>query len=148
MQYYYRQGEQQIGPMSLNEIISAARSGVFGPDDLVWAEGWNNWRAAHTVSGLFPNMPRVQRTAPTSSIGDDPNMRMLLPVGRSLWAIAAGYLGLFSILFVFAPFALITGILAVLDIKKNPEKHGLGRAIFGIVMGALFSIILIFALLN
>ena len=49
---------------------------------------------------------------------------------------------------IFAPFALITGILAVLDIKKNPEKHGMGRAIFGIVMGTLFSIILVFALLN
>lgn len=75
-------------------------------------------------------------------------MRMLLPVGRSFWAIAAGYLGLLSILLVFAPFALITGILAILDIRKNPEKHGMGRAIFGVAMGAFFSLLLLFTLLN
>ena len=85
---------------------------------------------------------------PPKSIGDDAGMRMLLPVGRSFWAIASGYFGLLSILLIFAPFALITGILAILDIRKNPEKHGMGRAVFGIVMGALFSLILLFALLN
>ena len=79
-------------------------------------------------------------------IGDDPLMRMVLPVGRSIWAIAAGYLGLLSFLIVFAPFALTTGILAVVDIKKNPRKHGMGRAIFGIVMGSLGSIVLAYIL--
>lgn len=71
-------------------------------------------------------------------------MRMILPVGRSGTAIAAGYLGLFSVLLFFAPFALLFGILAVIDIKKHKEKHGMGRAIFGIVMGALFTLVLIF----
>ena len=40
-------------------------------------------------------------------IGDDPAIRMLLPVGRSGWAIASGYLGLISVLLIPAPFALI-----------------------------------------
>ena len=71
---------------------------------------------------------------------DDVITRMLLPVNRSGYAIAAGYLGLLSVLVVFAPFALIFGILGVIDIKKNKDKHGMGRAIFGIVMGVLFTI--------
>lgn len=144
MQYHYRHAEQQFGPLSLDAVVAAARAGNIGPEDLVWAEGWNTWRAAHTVPGLFPGMPRV----PKKSVGDDPNMRLLLPVGRSFWAIASGYFGLLSVLLIFAPFALITGILAVLDIKKNPEKLGMGRAIFGIVMGALFTLILLMALIN
>src|SRR6185312_279698 len=37
------------------------------------------------------------------SPGDDAVLRLLVPVGRSLWAIAAGYLGLFSVLFCPAP---------------------------------------------
>ena len=73
----------------------------------------------------------------------DAAMRMLLPVGRSGYAIAACYLGLFSVLFIFAPFALLFGILGVKDIKKNKDKHGMGRAIFGIIMGAIFSILLV-----
>jgi hypothetical protein len=72
---------------------------------------------------------------------------MLLPVGRSFWAIAAGYLGLFSVLLFPAPIALILGIVAVVDIRRHPERHGMGRAIFGIVMGAIFSIVLVAALL-
>ncbi len=69
-------------------------------------------------------------------------MRMILPVGRSGWAIAAGYLGLFSLLILPAPFALVTGILAVIDIKRHPQRHGMGRAIFGIVMGLLGTLVI------
>ena len=67
-------------------------------------------------------------------------IRMLLPVGRSIWAIAAGYLGLFSVLMFPAPFAILISVLAIRDIRKNPKKHGLGRAIFGLVMGIIFTI--------
>jgi hypothetical protein len=70
-------------------------------------------------------------------------MRMLLPVGRSGYAIAAGYLGLFSLLILPAPLALIFGALAIRDIKKDPSKHGMGRAIFGLVMGIVFTIVLV-----
>jgi hypothetical protein len=72
-------------------------------------------------------------------------MRMILPVGRSGYAIAAGYLGLFSVLLVPAPFALLFGFLAVMDIKKHKDKHGMGRAIFGIIMGVIFTIVLVFS---
>ena len=78
-------------------------------------------------------------------IGQNAGMRMLLPVGRSVWAIVAGYMGLLSVLCFPAPIALITGIIAVIDIKRNPKKHGMGRAIFGIIMGGLVTIGLIVA---
>ena len=73
----------------------------------------------------------------------DPNkphsagMRMLMPVDRSGWAIAAGYAGLFGFLIVPAPFALILGLLAIFDLKRNPKKLGWGRAIFGTLIGVL-----------
>jgi len=73
---------------------------------------------------------------------------MLLPVGRSGLAIAAGYLGLFAVLLVPAPFALLLGGLAVRDIRRHPDKHGMGRAVFGIVMGVLGSIALVVMLAN
>ena len=81
-----------------------------------------------------------------AKLGDDAMMRMILPVGRSVWAIVAGYLGLISVLLIPAPFALAAGIIAILDIRKNPKKHGMGRAIFGIVMGTLCCVIGIFVL--
>lgn len=74
----------------------------------------------------------------SSDIGDDAGMRMIIPVGRSPLAIIAGYLGLFSLVLIPAPFALVFGILAVNDIKKNPKKHGMGRAIFESLWGQSF----------
>lgn len=93
---------------------------------------------------LAPEARTFQQHAPgTGSMGDDVGMRLLLPVGRSVWAILAGYLGLLSVLGCPAPFALGCGIMALIDIKKNPQKHGLGRAWFGIIMGGLVTLLIV-----
>jgi hypothetical protein len=73
---------------------------------------------------------------------DDRVMRMLLPVGRSGLAIAAGYAGLFAVLLPLAPIALLLGILAVRDLRRHPEKHGMGRAVFALIMGGLGTLLL------
>lgn len=78
----------------------------------------------------------------------DAAMRILLPVNRSGYSIAAGYLGLISILLIPAPFALLFGLLGARDIKSNSDKHGMGRAIFGIAMGSIFSILLLFFIIS
>jgi Domain of unknown function (DUF4190) len=77
-------------------------------------------------------------------LGDDAAMRLLLPVGQSGWAIASGYLGLLSLLCFPAPFAIVTGILALREIRRNPRKHGTGRAIFGIAMGSIVLLVFLF----
>jgi hypothetical protein len=71
---------------------------------------------------------------------------MALPVGRSPWAIAAGYVGLFSVLLVPAPLAVLLGIVAIVDIRRHPKKHGMGRAIFAVVMGLVFTVVLLIVL--
>ena len=85
---------------------------------------------------------------PSYSLENDAGMRILLPVGRSVWAIIAGYAGLFALLIFPAPLALILGIIGIIDIRKNPEKHGMGRCIFAVIMGALFSIPLLLFLVG
>ncbi|MGB7156811.1 MAG: DUF4190 domain-containing protein, partial [Tepidisphaeraceae bacterium] len=74
---------------------------------------------------------------PPVAPGQDLGMRVLLPVGRSGWAIAAGYAGLLSPLIIFAPLAILFGILAIRDMRKHPDRHGMGRAIFALVMGTI-----------
>lgn len=91
-----------------------------------------------SASGICPHCrsDMTPQAAPgRSNPGADAGMRMLLPVGRSGWAIAAGYLGLISVLMIPGPLAILCAILAISDIRKNPDKHGMGRAIFGLVMG-------------
>ncbi len=61
--------------------------------------------------------------------------RLLMPVGRPASAIAAGYLGLFSLLPFVGLFAILFGLIALRTLKKNPHLLGRARAWFGLVMG-------------
>lgn len=108
--------------------------------------------AATCPQCAFPNAFGVAGSsgaaaAPATDLGQDAGMRLLLPVGRSALAIVAGYLGLISVLVLPAPFALIVGVLAIVDIRRHPEKHGMGRAIFGVVMGAAMLLLVLVGLI-
>jgi hypothetical protein len=93
----------------------------------------------HCQSDLRPG----SAPAAAPDIGQDAGMRLLLPVGRSGWAIAAGYLGLFSFLVIFAPIGLVVSIVAALHLKKHPELHGWGRTIFGLIASGLMTVVLV-----
>src|SRR5687768_14668949 len=163
--WYYAQGGEQRGPVSREALRGMLSSGQVAWGELVWTEGMESWKAAGEVDELKvsravapPPVPQVAQPmgypqpmgyarppGVQPDMGQDAGMRMLLPVGRSGWAIAAGYLGLFSVLVIFAPVALVISIIAIMDIRKHPEKHGMGRAIFGLVMGILGTGVLLFA---
>jgi hypothetical protein len=159
-QWYYAQGGQQLGPIGRGELVEQISRGAIQRTDLVWREGMAQWLPAGQVPGLLPtatppplpaidSIPYAQAAGyggdyvRPPDIGQNAGMRMLLPVGRSGWAIAAGYLGLFSFLFVPAPIAIIVSIVAIKDIKAHPERHGMGRAMFGLVAGILGSVALV-----
>jgi len=79
----------------------------------------------------------TDHVAPGNALNSD--MRWLLPVGRPVSAIVAGYLGLFCLLpnpFTCVP-AVVCGVVALRTINRNPQLTGEGRAWFGIVMGGL-----------
>jgi hypothetical protein len=82
---------------------------------------------------------------------DDAIRRWSYPVDRSRWAIAAGYVALFSVLILPAPLALFLGIIAVIDIRRNMSKdikvYGMGRALFAIVLGGIITALLLFYLI-
>ena len=159
--FYGRDGARQ-GPVSEDELRRLAGAGELRAHDLVWRDGMANWQPAAEVPGLFPDGASVPpplppappyapigranppyRPPPSTSVGDDPGMRMLLPVGRSGWAIAAGYLGLLSLLGCVGPIAVVVSIVAIRDIKAHPDRHGMGRAVFGLVMGIVGSLVLV-----
>ena len=67
--------------------------------------------------------------------------RFLTPAGRPASAIAAGYLGLFSLLPFFGLFAILVGLIALRTLKRNPHLLGRGRAWFGLVMGVITTLL-------
>ncbi len=146
-QWYFAQGGQQQGPVATAALRDMLSSGRLRPFDLVWHKGMPQWAPADSIEGLVPaGLPIGYAGLPqpgSSDIGQSAGTRWLLPVGRSGWAIAAGYLGLFSLLVLPAPVALIVSIVALRDIKKHPERHGKGRAIFGLIMGGIGTVLAI-----
>lgn len=79
--------------------------------------------------------------------GHDPALGFIVPVGQSIWALLAGYMGLFSLLFCPLGFlAIIFGIVGIMDINKNPQKGGMARCIVGIVLGAISTLGFIIAI--
>lgn len=152
------------GPTTLALLSQHAVAGLLRRDSLVWRAGMTQWARADSVPELTPVFARLPPDPPglgnppvqpgpieghaVQSVQDDLAMRMILPVGRCPWAIAAGYLGLFSILLVPAPLALACGIVAVIRIRTTPGLHGMGRAIFGIIMGGLGTAFGILALIG
>jgi hypothetical protein len=97
---------------------------------------------AKQIPGSATDCPECGAPQHTLQPASSGGLKYVLPIGRSGWAIAAGYLGLFAILLVPAPFALACGILGLRDISRHPKKIGKPRAIFGIVMGVLGSVLL------
>ena len=100
-------------------------------------------RCARCGAGVNPE-PAPPPPPPAPRLEDDRLMRVVLPVGRSGLAIAAGYVGLISVgVFPLGPVAIVLSILAIRDIRRHPEKLGRGRAGFGLACGILGTLILI-----
>ena len=101
-------------------------------------EGINSKAVVCIHCGVATVVP--QKTGSRHSAG----LRLVLPVGRSGYAIIAGYLGLLTLIPFVGIGALFFGILGVKDIKKNEDTYGMGRSIFGIIMGGLSTLIYLY----
>jgi hypothetical protein len=140
--FLVRRGSEQFGPYPFDDLRRYTLDGRFRPADMTWCPGMPAWEPLAQV------LQRRGVALPPPPRGDsNESLKWVLPVGRSGFAIAAGYLGLFSILILPAPIALVIGILALRDLKKNPALGGAGRAWFGIIAGGLGTLFLVVMLL-
>lgn len=73
----------------------------------------------------------------------DPALQMLIPINVGAWAIAAGYIGLFSVVLLPAgPFAIFAGIMALRRVRAHPGERGRVRAWIGIGLGSIGTLLL------
>lgn len=80
-QWYYAQGDKQIGPVTSAQIRQLAGAGVLGQEDLVWREGMEEWIPAQGIKGLFKT---ESQTAGTFSNGPSAATEAKIPEMASL----------------------------------------------------------------
>lgn len=65
--WYYGYRNQQVGPVSRQDLLRLLASGQLPADTLVWTDGMTGWQAAHTVGALSQARTPVQQPPPPSS---------------------------------------------------------------------------------
>lgn len=138
--YQISRNGKPVGAFDLSQVRQMYASCLLMASDYAWTQGMPDWQPLGVLLGsdLPPAFPPAAQPTAVQTRPASPNgcLALVIPIGRSGWAIGAGYLGLLSPLVLPAPFAILCGVLAIKDINKNPEKLGVVRAWFGIVAGS------------
>ncbi len=143
--YIYRQ-DQQLGPYSADEIREKLDSSVISPLDYVWWPGQADWvpLGKSTIRPMRP--PRVPGTMPTLPNPDDVRLPITeeAPVqatsNLAVASLTCACLGLVLGFFTSIP-AVILGHLALLDLKKRPERVGRSYAMSGLIIGYIMTVL-------
>lgn len=77
-EWYYAQGDRQIGPVSAKELKQAAADGSLQPTTLVWTEGMKIWKEARSIKGLAGLWPTLPSVAPAALVP----VRRAVPVAK------------------------------------------------------------------
>ena len=85
--YYFRDG-QQLGPVSSSRIKELAFATELSPDDLIWKEGWLEWKRADKIKKLFP--PISSKNESTKFVNSHPEqirvaVETAAHVSQKLW---------------------------------------------------------------
>ncbi|TWU49257.1 GYF domain-containing protein [Rubripirellula reticaptiva] len=56
-EWYYSKGDERTGPISSTELKQLVTDGALQPTDLVWKQGWPEWKPATAVKGLIVTTP-------------------------------------------------------------------------------------------
>ena len=70
--WYYSQNNQQLGPISEDQLKAMLRGGVLGGATLVWKEGMSDWTAVADVAVLASVAPLPMQIAPAPQPAANP----------------------------------------------------------------------------
>ena len=129
--WYYEIDGERRGPLTLEQMKALVAAGGIRRQTRVWRPGAADGDL--TRAGDF--------LAELAVAPSDDHLVHVLPINRSGWAIAAGYVGLLS----FAPMICYAGVavslVAAWQLKRHPKKLGWGRVITGLVISVPMSIL-------
>ncbi|MBU0678534.1 MAG: DUF4339 domain-containing protein [Verrucomicrobia bacterium] len=118
--FYSKDGKQQEGPLSGDELVQLVTSGTLNPRVLVWAQGMQDWIPAENVPELGLTSTSVPQTVEL-----DPNKRPV-PDGMGGWMGFVGVMtiiaGVFQVCNLFIGVPMIIAGIALLGAKTALES--------------------------
>jgi len=129
MAIFVQRNSQKLGPYTLAELRSQLASGALSLKDYVWWTGQTEWIP---LVGSPVLAPGFEDPDPAVKKGGDG------PTGTSPFSIAALVAGLlvFMAFFTSIP-AIVFGLCALDDLKKNKRRTGRRMALIGLALGVL-----------
>lgn len=122
--WYYGRGEQQVGPLSFNEMQALVRSRQILPETLVWNDTMEDWAPASAVAALW-------ETPASGTIPADRAEPRVSPL--AVVSLVCGVLGLCLCLPAIP--GVICGHIALGQIKREPHLYrGRELAVAGLVI--------------
>lgn len=132
---------QKYGPYTKSELRKYIQEDRVTNTSHLWFEGLSGWtpisQFPEFAAYLLPGWSGPAYDGKTEEKKASAGVGLLAPIGRSGYAVAAGYFGLLSVLPVFGMLAVIFALLGFRDLKRNPHKRGMVRLIFALVVGLL-----------
>lgn len=119
------------------------------PGAVRWFDGvgWTAHLAPVAGPAPWPGAMVAAPPGPGDDSGPGSALHWVVPVGRSWQSIAAGYVGLFSLLlWPLGPVAIWLGWWAM--VRARNGGHGRGRALTGIITGAVGTVLGVWFLIS
>jgi hypothetical protein len=134
--------QKEYGPITAEQLRQWISEGRINTHTKVQLEGSGVWKPASD----FPEFATVLPAGAPPAVGAPISISMapatLKTNQMAVWAMVTGIISLLCCQFL-GPLSLILGIVALSQIKKDPQQTGSGFAIAGIVLGILSLIIFV-----
>jgi len=132
--------QKEYGPISVEQIRQWIAEGRINGQTKIQPEGVAEWKTVAEVPELAVLLPI--RPAPAPIIMAPP----AAPANNTLavWSLVTGIGSFVCCCGILGPVSIVLGIIALSQIKNNPNQGGRGMAIAGLVLGCihlLFTII-------
>jgi hypothetical protein len=138
--------QKEYGPITADQLRQWISEGRINAHTRVQTEGTGVWKSVAELPEFAAALPASAPSAPVTPIqmATAPGAAKSNPM--ALWAMITGIISLLCCQ-VLGPVSLVLGIVALSQIKQNPQQTGSGFAIAGIVLGILSLIIAVVVLL-
>lgn len=150
--WYYTQGAEELGPVSLTDLKALVRQGSLTSDDMLWTNGMDEWVDAGAVHELFPPVavdPLAGARASHAAASSSSSLATLGLVAAILGFTCLPLLGWLG--------GIVLGHMALGEIRRGGGMiQGRGSAIaalvlsygglaFSVLVGGVILLVLIFA---